>query len=94
MLFRENKQHARLLVRVAWVIIVMHLIDLVWLVIPAAVESTGSTVFWGQIPLILAAMAGIGGIWLATFFWQLKGVPLVPVHDPHLRATMQHAGDA
>ena len=94
LLFRENKQHARLLVRVAWVIIVMHLIDLIWLVIPAAVESTGSTVFWGQIPLVLAAMAGIGGIWVATFLWQLKEAPLIPVHDPHLRAAMQHAGGA
>ena len=63
LLFRETKEHARLLVRVAWVILIMHLVDLVWLVVPAAVESTGPRVFWGYLPMILAAMAGIGGIW-------------------------------
>lgn len=92
LLFRETKKQGWLLVRVAWVIIVMHLVDLVWLVIPAAVDSTGPRMLFGYIPLILAATAGIGGIWAATFLWQLKGAPLIPVHDPHVRAAMQHSG--
>ena len=65
LLFRETKNMARLLVRVAWVILVMHLVDLVWLVVPASVDSTGPRLLWGYFPLILAAMAGIGGIWAA-----------------------------
>ena len=90
LLFRETKEHARLLVRVAWLIIVMHLVDLVWLVIPATADSTDVRVVWAHLPLILAATAGIGGIWAAMFLWQLKGAPLVPIHDPHVTAAIHH----
>jgi hypothetical protein len=30
------------------------------------------------------APVGIGGIWIAVFVWQLKGSPLLPLHDPRL----------
>jgi hypothetical protein len=32
----------------------------------------------------LLAPIGIGGIWLASFIAQLRGRPLVPIHDPSL----------
>ena len=57
----------------ACLVIVMHLVDLVWLVIPARPISASPRIPWGDLPLILAAMAGIGGIWAAAFLWQLKG---------------------
>ena len=29
-----------------------------------------------------AAVIGLGGLWLTAFLWQLKGKPLLPLHDP------------
>jgi hypothetical protein len=92
LLFRDSKRQFRLLLRVAWLIIVMHLIDLVWLVIPASTDLASPRIPWGYLPLILVATAGIGGIWVAAFVWQLKGAPLIPLHDPHLRAALEHPG--
>ena len=56
----------------------MHLVDLIWLVVPASSDVTSPRIPWVDLPPILVAMAGIGGLWVAAFLWQLKGVPLVP----------------
>jgi hypothetical protein len=93
LLFRESKRQSRLLFQVAWFVIVMHLIDLVWLVIPASVDATSPRIPWEDFPLILAATAGIGGIWMATFLWHLKRGPLIPLNDLNLALTLEHAGD-
>jgi hypothetical protein len=93
LLSRESKRQSRWLFRVAWIIIVMHLVDLVWLVIPASVDTTHPRIPWGHLPLILVAIAGIGGIWTAAFLWQLKGGPLVPLNDPNLTAIFEQSGD-
>ena len=37
-------------------------------------------------------MAGIGGLWVAAFLWQLKGRPLIPLHDPILADALEHHG--
>ena len=90
LLFKETKEQARLLYRVACLIIAMHLVDLTWLVIPATAEAAGPSILWEYVPMILAATAGIGGIWLATFFWRWKAGPLFAVHEVHLSSS--HAG--
>ena len=38
LLFRENKRHGRLLVRVAAWVLAMHWLDLVWLIVPASID--------------------------------------------------------
>jgi hypothetical protein len=38
----------------------------------------------------LAALVGVGGVWLATFLWQLQRRPLLPIHDPYLPEVAQH----
>ena len=32
----------------------------------------------------LAAVLGVGGVWLAVFLWQLQARPVLPLHDPAL----------
>jgi hypothetical protein len=32
----------------------------------------------------VAAMIGVGGVWLGWFFWQLRQRALVPHNDPQL----------
>jgi hypothetical protein len=92
LLFRESKTQSRLLLRVACLVIVTHVVDLIWLVIPASVDVASPRIPWSDLPLILAATAGIGGIWVATFVWYLKGAPLIPLNIPDLTLTLEHAG--
>jgi hypothetical protein len=59
-------------------------VDLFWLS-----ASDSFHVHW----LDLVAPAGLGGIWIAAFFWQLKQRPLLPLHDPELEEALEHARD-
>jgi hypothetical protein len=99
LLFRENKRYGPMLARVAAWILVMHWLDLVWLIVPASIDvshsrsSPGPQIPWGTVLLSLAAVAGIGGIRLATFLWRLKSWPMVPLNDPNLNAVLEHAGE-
>jgi hypothetical protein len=92
LLFRESKRQPQLLLRVASLVLAMHLVDLIWLVVPASSDLTSPRIPWGDLPPILAAMAGIGGIWAGAFLWQLKGSPLVPLNDPNLSPALEHQG--
>ena len=92
LLFRESKRESRLLIRVALLVLTMHLVDLVWLVMPASTETTRPRIPWADLPLVLIALAGIGGVWITTFLWRLKGAALVPFHDAHVRAALERSG--
>ena len=70
----------------------MHLVDLIWLVLPASSDMASPRIPWGDLPLVLVAMAGIGGLWVAAFLWRLKGMPLIPLHDPNLAHALAHQG--
>jgi hypothetical protein len=85
LLSRGIKQRAQLLVWVAAAILVMHVVDLFWSVVPAF-RPAGIFIHW----LDIIALVGVGGIWVAIFVWQLKGRPLLPVHDPGLQGTMPY----
>ncbi len=67
------KRSARSLGFVAALLVVMHLVDAFWLVMPA-LRQNGLALSWTDI----AAPAGIGGLWAAVFLWQLKASPLLP----------------
>jgi hypothetical protein len=92
LLFRESKRQSRLLLRVALLVLAMHLVDLIWLVVPASLDETSPHIPWGDLPTVLAAMAGVGGIWVGVFLWRLKGGPLIPLNDPTLSPTLGHQG--
>ena len=89
LLFRDVKRGLdRLRVVAAW-LLVMHLVDLTWLVLPASVRDPLAKsaaerpgIPWTTLPFVAAAMAGVGGIWIAAFLHNLKGRPLVPENDP------------
>jgi hypothetical protein len=91
LLFRESKRQARLLVRVALLVLAMHWLDLVWLIIPASTDPVSPRIDWGAVLLSLVSTAGIGGIWTALFVWHLKGWPLIPLNDPNLNAVLEQA---
>jgi hypothetical protein len=82
LLSRDLKRRPHLLARVAWFIIAIRLVDLIWLVapnfstpgalMPISLANVG-------IPLLLA------GVWLFLFAQQLGKLPLVPVNDPYFK---------
>jgi hypothetical protein len=87
LLIRRNKQSLRMLAFIAAGILVMRVVDSYWIVMPGAVPS-GASVNWTD----LAAFLGIGGLWVAWYARQIKGVPLLPQHDPRFAVLSEAAG--
>ena len=85
LLQREVKRRLRMLSFVAGMLMVLSLVDVYWLVAPAY-ETSGPH----PSPLDLFAVVGIGGLWLAVFFSELKKWPLLPQHDPRFEGALEH----
>lgn len=85
LLIRNNKRRPQLLIGIALLLLVMHLINIFWLVIPAFYQ-TGIHASW----MDLAAPIGIGGIWIAAYIWCLQRKPLLPLHDPRWKEGTGH----
>jgi hypothetical protein len=83
LLSRRVKREPELLVKVAIGILIVRLIDLFWLIAPEF-HQTGIAVSWLDIVLPLT----LGSIWLACFIHQLRGRPLLPVHDPEFEEAL------
>jgi hypothetical protein len=92
LLIRENKRHSKSLLRVCLLILVLHWVDLVWLVVPASTDAASPRISWTEIGLSAVTLAGVGGIWVAAFVARLKRLPLVPLNDPSLLAALEHTG--
>jgi hypothetical protein len=92
LLFRESKRQSRLLLRVAFLVLGMHWLDLVWLIVPASSDPASPRFPWAELPMSLVALLGVGGICAAVFIEQLKDSPLIPLNDPSLNAAIEHAG--
>ena len=85
LLQRGVKRRLRMLSFVAGMLMVLSLVDVYWLVAPAY-ETSGPH----PSPLDLFAVVGIGGLWLAVFFSELKKWPLLPQHDPRFEGALEH----
>jgi hypothetical protein len=91
LLSRDLKRRPRLLARVAWFIVAIRLVDLIWLIAPPFSHE-------GSFPISLANVAipvGLSGVWLYLFAGQLRRHALVPVNDPYFKEMLahgQHAG--
>ena len=77
LLSRTMKREAHLIVLVAVAILLSRLLDLFWLIAPEF-HTRGIAVSWLDVMLPLA----LGAIWLGSFIWQLRGRPILPLHDP------------
>ncbi len=76
LLMRYVKRRSPLLATVAGGILIMRVLDLYWIVQPA-LYWRASGISW----LHFVAPIGIGGVWLAVFFWQLQKRPMLPQGD-------------
>jgi hypothetical protein len=79
-LMREAvKRRPALLVAGAVWMLLMHLLDIYWLVMPSLHEHGAH---FG--PADVAALAAVGGFFLGGFGWALRRAPLIPIKDPRL----------
>lgn len=77
---RRLKHRPRYLVSVAAIVLLGHVLDIYWLVIPSNGEPLW--VHWADVP----ALVGIAGACVAFAAWRQRGVALVPTGDPFLPA--------
>lgn len=84
LLFRHMKRNVSMLRKVAYWILIMRIVDLTWFIKPAFHD--GSTPYGGVMDFVtdMSAIAGLGGLWMAVFFWQLRRRPLLPKNDPRM----------
>jgi hypothetical protein len=87
LLLRDVKQNRRALTAVAIGLLVLHFLDLFWWVEPAYPHPR-QYFFW---LLDLAALAGVGGLWVWLFLGELERRPLLPVNDPSLPRVLEIA---
>lgn len=87
MIFRGSKRVLSLLgVMVVWLLI-MHWVDLYWLVFPTWPESADNASFhWMDVSTMLA----VGGFFLWSFWSRFSRGPLVPIGDPKLTRSLSH----
>ena len=87
LLSRSLKRHGRRVMAIAWLILVMRLVDLFWLTAPNfydAWNGKGLVSFgWQDAAMYILCPTAIGGIWLFLFFWRLEKRSIMPVNDPH-----------
>jgi hypothetical protein len=97
LLSRDLKRHGGLLARVAAVVLVMRLFDIIWLIAPtfgahAPAEATTTPqalsfpLHWMDIAIPL----GLAGVWLFVFARLLRTRALLPVNDPYFKEAFAH----
>src|SRR5215471_19830265 len=89
MLSRNLKRQPRKLVRMAFWIMIVRLVDLFWMVQPSfhgQIEVHGGAealapLNWQVVLMNVVNVLAIGGWWLTIFYWQLGKRSLMPVND-------------
>lgn len=86
LLSRPLKRNPVLLSGLVAVVLFMRFIDLMWIVMPGFYRS-GLQIHWLNLTVPLA----MGGLWTATFLWQLRKRPLLPLQAENLEQALHHA---
>jgi hypothetical protein len=86
LLSRDLKRHGRVLSRVAFLVLVMRVVDFIWTIGP--VFRHGYTIHWLDFAMVLAFAAP----WLFLFYRNLGSRALVPAHDPYFKEAVADGG--
>jgi hypothetical protein len=87
LLQRNVKRRVERLGRLAAMMLVLSMVDVYWLIVPAYEPDR---IQFGAFLLDVVFLALIGAIWVAVYFWQLKRMPLLPLHDPRFQGVLHH----
>ena len=85
LLSREAKESVRRLTRLALFIFCVHAVEVFW-----QVEPSRHPVHFSLSWMDPAALAGVGGLWLAMFCWRMQQGPLIPRNDPRMERALIH----
>ena len=78
LLSRERKRAGRRLIPIAILLMCMRMVDIYWYVIPNFHDAKLFSIWY------LAAPIGLGGLWLAYFFYNFRQRPLIALYDPQV----------
>jgi hypothetical protein len=93
LLSRAAKKSAERLGTLALLILIMRVVDVIWLIEPSFIEPSFNRERFHLSWMDIVAPIAIGGIWIATFAWQLQKRSMVPINDAQLeQALTAHAG--
>lgn len=87
MLSRDLKKNRLFLGGMAAWILVMHYVDMYWMINPGLKKGVFAP-HW----LDPVALAAVGGIWLGFYLKRVQQLPLLPVNDPYLEEALAHHG--
>jgi hypothetical protein len=79
LLARRHKRTISKLKQIAVFILLMRVVDIFWIIDPAFSPKEFTPHM-----LDATALLGLGGIWLGTFAWNYKQVPILPAQDPRM----------
>ena len=90
LLSKELKRRPEALACIAAGLLFLRLIDIYWMVVPTGGPVRSINRYW----LNIAALVGIGGLWIAAFLWHLGRRPLLAESEHEEPSTaMEHAQD-
>jgi len=87
LLSRAAKKSSERLATLAVLILIMRVVDVIWLIEPAFNKSAEEHFHLSWMDVV--APLAIGGLWIATFAWQLQKRALVPLNDPQLEQALE-----
>jgi hypothetical protein len=85
LLSRPLKRDPRRLAWMALWLLLVHWVDLYWVIMPVLHEAGPRPSLWD-----LTAFAGVGGIAVAFVLWRMHGVAAVPLRDPYLADSLRY----
>jgi hypothetical protein len=88
MLSQDLKRNLSKLAPLAMFMIFMRVVDLFWYIVPnfntPSMEQPAPFAPLQVLIVVVASVLGIGGLWLAFFFFNLRKAPLTPAYDPQM----------
>ncbi len=82
---RAPKRNKSVLVVASVWLLLMHFIDMIWLVLPTF-QTHDYHIHW----LDFTTLIGIGGVFIGLILLQLENQSVVPINDPKLEESIQH----
>jgi hypothetical protein len=86
LLSRPLKRDPRRLALLAAGLLLVHWVDLYWIVMPALSAGGPRPSLWD-----LTAFVGVGGISVAFTLWRMHGIAAVPLRDPYLADSLRYS---
>lgn len=97
LLWHKNKVMGQRLCFIAIWILLFNLLDMYWNILPGKIADAAYTVGYTVRPFTVtaydvAAVLGIGGLWVWAFIRSSQKTAPIPIRDPHIRDSIDYEG--